>query len=240
MFSWYIDCRWSRKSPDGCQDRHQTMLSWAVSMTPVSFSAPTFQYMTHPSLPPLANIPSCTGCHCTQLASFLWPRNVWSSCFRFLMSNSLSRWSLDAVSNQFPFLFQLQSITVDLCACIVNSVWPDQSEISILSTNQKSVLNFINQSEISIILCQPIRDYDIDWPDLGSQSLIGCWLSLLPLTAMITTGWKTVLENGSRIITYYSLLRMPVTALDICSVTSQHLLLVTSLEIPYSHLKNIS
>lgn len=36
----------------------------------------------------------------------------------------MSKWSRDAVTNQFPFSFHLTSMTVDLCACKVASDWP--------------------------------------------------------------------------------------------------------------------
>ena len=47
--------------------------------------------MTLPSLPPEENMPSCTGCHLTVEASFLWPRNVCISSFRFLQEAEVMR-----------------------------------------------------------------------------------------------------------------------------------------------------
>lgn len=106
-------------------------------------SYPVFQKSREPSEPPLANRPSWTGCQATAgdkstrgqglgsallpeprllllllspVASFLCPLNTCSSSFRFLMSNSLHRWSRDAVSSQFPFRFHFTSITVFLWA----------------------------------------------------------------------------------------------------------------------------
>lgn len=72
-----------------------------------------------PSEPPLAIRPSWCGCQARQLASFLCPLNVCTTCDKFLMSNNLRKWSLLAVINQFPFLFHLRSMTVDLWACKV-------------------------------------------------------------------------------------------------------------------------
>ena len=43
---------------------------------------PTSQNNIEPSEPPLANRPSCIGCHARQLTSFLWPRNV---CISFVI-----------------------------------------------------------------------------------------------------------------------------------------------------------
>lgn len=80
---------------------------------------PTCQKSMAPSLPPLQKRPSWLGCQATLDASFLWPRNVWTSWLRFLRSNSFNRWSLDAVTNQLPFSFHFTSITVDLWACRV-------------------------------------------------------------------------------------------------------------------------
>lgn len=50
------------------------------------------------------------------VASFLWPRNTWSSSFRFRISKSLQRWSRDAVRSQLPLRFNFTSITVFLWA----------------------------------------------------------------------------------------------------------------------------
>lgn len=52
----------------------------------------------------------------SPVASFLCPLNTCSSSFRFLMSNSLHKWSRDAVSSQLPFRFHFTSITVFLWA----------------------------------------------------------------------------------------------------------------------------
>lgn len=52
------------------------------------------------------------------VASFLCPRNTCSSSFRLRRSNSLHRWSRDAVSSQLPFRFHFTSITVFLWACL--------------------------------------------------------------------------------------------------------------------------
>lgn len=49
------------------------------------------------------------------LTSFLCPLRVYIS-FMALMSYTLIRWSRDAVSSQFPFLFQFTDITVALWA----------------------------------------------------------------------------------------------------------------------------
>lgn len=62
----------------------------------------------------------CILCHYLwtdlPVASFLCPLKTCSSSFRFLMSNSLHRWSRDAVSSQLPFRFHFTSITVFLWA----------------------------------------------------------------------------------------------------------------------------
>lgn len=55
----------------------------------------------------------------SPVASFLCPLNTCSSSFRFLMSNSLHRWSRDAVSSQLPFRFHFTSITVFLWAWLM-------------------------------------------------------------------------------------------------------------------------
>ena len=149
--------------PAGCQDKAQTIDSWAASIAPTSLSAPTDQNIIEPSEPPLAKIPirlkkkvklnitqkinllnkklpSCTGCHAAVATSFLCPLNVCNSSFVFRMSKILSKWSRDAVRSQFPFSFHFMSMTVDLWACnVVNTV-----------------------------------------PVLGSHNFTGCWLSLEP------------------------------------------------------------
>ena len=43
--------------PAGCQDKAQTIDSWAASIAPTSLSAPTDQNIIEPSEPPLAKIP---------------------------------------------------------------------------------------------------------------------------------------------------------------------------------------
>ena len=103
-------------------------------------SYPTFQKKMAPSEPPLQKSSSWNGCHERQDASFLCPRKVCSSWSNRRMSNSLIKWSLEAVMSHWPFLFHFASITVLLCACSVAR----------------------------------------DWPDFGSHSFTGCWLSLLP------------------------------------------------------------
>jgi len=50
------------------------------------------------------------------VASFLCPLNAMTSSFMLRTSNSLMRWSLEAVNNQLPFRFHFTSITVCLCA----------------------------------------------------------------------------------------------------------------------------
>lgn len=72
---------------------------------------PTCQNKIAPSDPPLASKPSWCGCHATQLASFLWPRKVWTGWASDRTSKSFKKWSLLAVMNQFPFLFHFTSIT---------------------------------------------------------------------------------------------------------------------------------
>lgn len=124
---------------------------------------PTFQNRMEPSEPPEANNPSCTGCHDTALASFLWPRNTWTSSLRFRKSNSFSKWSRDAVTNQFPLSFHFRSITVDLWACLKKSV---------------PKLNDLPAKRIGFGTYKVANA----WPLFGSHILIGCWLSLLPDT----------------------------------------------------------
>lgn len=94
------------------------MIEMHVLSIPLTY--PTFQNSIEPSEPPELKSPSCMGCHETELASFLWPRKTWASSFRLRMSNSLSKWSLEAVISQFPLSFHFKSITVDLWACLRN------------------------------------------------------------------------------------------------------------------------
>jgi len=123
LLVWSLDPE-HKICPSGCQANVQTMLSCACSMPPTSLSAPTCQKRIAPSEPPLQKRPSWYGCHATLLASFLWPRKVWTSCDRLRRSNNLSRWSRDAVTNQLPLEFHLISITVLLWAWRVAKDWP--------------------------------------------------------------------------------------------------------------------
>ena len=107
---WSLDPE-QRMCPTGCQSRLQMLDSWAFSMAPTSFSAPTDQNIMAPSDPPLANSSSWTGCQARVSASRLCPRKVCSSSFKLRMSKIFSKWSRDAVNNQFPFLFHLQCKT---------------------------------------------------------------------------------------------------------------------------------
>lgn len=120
-----------------------------------------------PSEPPEQKRPSCMGCQDTELASFLWPRKTWTSSRRLRMSKSLSRWSLDAVTSQLPLSFHFRSITVDLWACLlmIEKMWVCAVE-SMIKIHPKRNTHRVARA----------------MPLLGSQILMGCWLSLLPLT----------------------------------------------------------
>lgn len=168
--------------PRGCQANVQTMESWAVSMQPISLSVlkielnykqifcrrnlnyPTFQNIIEPSDPPEQKSPSWTGCHDTALASFLCPRNTCTSSRKFLRSKSFKRWSLEAVISQLPLLFHFKSMTVDLWACLPGK----HSFCREMLNQEQECFNTYNVAK--------------DCPLFGSQSLIGCWLSLLPET----------------------------------------------------------
>lgn len=52
------------------------------------------------------------------VASFLCPLKTCSSSLRLRMSNSLHKWSRDAVNSQLPLRFHFTSMTVFLCACL--------------------------------------------------------------------------------------------------------------------------
>lgn len=51
------------------------------------------------------------------MTSFLWPLKTCIS-FIALMSNILSKWSREEVSNQFPLRFHFARVTVALCKCL--------------------------------------------------------------------------------------------------------------------------
>ena len=72
-------------------------------------------------------------------------------------------------------------------------------------------------------------------PDFGSQSLMGCWLSLLPDTTMPLCGCQST-HLKLKIIRMSTWGEKVKFSLDVCSMSSQHLLLITPLEVPNSHL----
>lgn len=134
----------------------------------MSRSYPTCQKSRDPSDPPLAKRPSWIGCQATAttkhherrqikqtqlcahrlkmsvsqflpVASFLCPLNTCSSSFRLRMSNSLHKWSRDAVSSQLPFRFHFTSITVFLWACLryKKQQWGHDEIVSALTVDRR-------------------------------------------------------------------------------------------------------
>lgn len=171
-----------------------TSNNWMDEEKKKKISHPTCQNKMAPSEPPLQNRPSWTGCQATLLDSFLCPRKTCTSTFKFLMSNSFRRWSRLAVTNQLPLLFHFTSITVLLWA------WLEIKK----KLNMIRTCSFTHRFLYDLLVCRqgliqihqgcgkplesaPMCDignktYIVakEVPDLGSHSLTGCWLSLLP------------------------------------------------------------
>lgn len=92
----------------------------------------------------------CCSSH-SPVASFLCPLNTCSSSFKFLMSNSLHRWSRDAVSSQLPFRFHFTSITVFLWAWLSRqTVMNSRTRHSTLSQHQ--TINFKAHDKLYVYL----------------------------------------------------------------------------------------
>jgi len=86
----------------------------------------------------------------TLVASFLCPLNEITSSFMLRTSNSLMKWSLEAVNSQLPFRFHFTSITVCLCAWLQNTQWSYRA-INFFNRINRTI-NYFNRALIAVLI----------------------------------------------------------------------------------------
>ena len=124
----------------------------------------------------------------TALASFLWPLNVCISSFRFLRSKS---WK----GNIQQRCFNIEKVATPWANDPCWQWWASCHFGSRRSPSLWTCEHGSSWAPEEIDKCNFISHFfslpPSTWPDLGSHSLIGCWLSLLPETTMPLCGCQS-------------------------------------------------